>query len=83
MKEIFDLFENNNSEKDLSIYLSLIFDEKKIYNLLSKEALMTVLSQIFIKFKQILISDSFETKRNLIRIREFLVKLFEVDYLNI
>lgn len=72
------MFEKFNSDAEFSIYLSLLSDEKKSYNLLSKEALMTIFSQTFIKFKSILSSDSFENRRNLLKIRDFLLKQFEV-----
>ena len=72
------MFEKNNTNNDLSIYLSLLFDEKKNYNLLSKEALMNIFSLLFTVYNTRLISETNDMKKMLIKIREFIIKQFEV-----
>ena len=78
IKETKEILEKHSSDHDLSIYLSLLLDEKKTYSINSKEAIMTVFSQIFLKYGKILGNETFEMQKNSAKIRDFLLKQFEV-----
>lgn len=82
MIEIKDFFEKNNSDQDLIIYLNLLLDEKKTYNLRCKEALVTIFSELFSRYNIRLGSEHLEMKRNITKIRNFLLKFFEVHFIS-